>query len=35
MVLNSLIEFCFDGGENKYIKANNYGTPWVKISKIM
>ena len=33
MVLNSLIEFCFDGGENKYIKANNYGTRWVKYIK--
>ena len=25
MVFNSLIYFCFGGGENKYIIANNYG----------
>ena len=25
MVLNSLIDFCFDGGESKYITINNYG----------
>ena len=24
MLLNSLIYFCFDGGENKYITVNNY-----------
>ena len=30
MVLNSLIDFCFDGGENKYITVNNYGAHWVK-----
>ena len=30
MVLNSLIDFCFDGGENKYITVNNYGARWVK-----
>ena len=35
MVLNSLINFCFDGGESKYITTNNYGARWVKISKIM
>ena len=35
MVLNSFIDFCFDGGESKYIKVNNYGARWVKISKIM
>ena len=35
MVLNSLINFCFDGGESKYVTANNYGARWVKISKIM
>ena len=34
MVLNSLIDFYFDG-ENKYITVNNYGASWVKISKIM
>ena len=26
IVLNSLIDFCFDGGKNKYIAVNNYGT---------
>ena len=30
MVLNSLIDFCFDGGEIKYIIVNNYGARWVK-----
>ena len=25
MVFNSLIDFCFDGGESKYITVNNYG----------
>ena len=30
MVLNSLIDFCFDGGESKYIIVNNYGALWVK-----
>ena len=30
MVLNSLINFCFDGGECKYITVNNYGARWVK-----
>ena len=30
MVLNSLIDFCFDGGECKYIAVNNYGARWVK-----
>ena len=29
MVLNSLIDFCFDGGESKYITVNNYGARWV------
>ena len=29
MVLNSFIDFCFDGGESKYITVN-YGAPWVK-----
>ena len=29
MVLNSLIDFCFDGGEYKYITVNNYGARWV------
>ena len=30
MVLNSLIDFCFDGGESKHNTVNNYGVPWVK-----
>ena len=30
MVLNSLIDFCFDGGESKYVTVNNYGAHWVK-----
>ena len=30
MVCNSLIDFCFDGGECKYIAVNNYGARWVK-----
>ena len=30
MVLNSLIDFCFDGGDSKYIIVNNYGARWVK-----
>ena len=29
-LLNSLIDFCFDGGANKYIAVNNYGACWVK-----
>ena len=29
MVLNSLIDFCFDGGECKYITVNNYGACWL------
>ena len=35
MVLNSFIDFCFDGEESNYITVNNYGAHWVKISKIM
>ena len=30
MVLNSLIDFCFDGGEIKYITVNNYGVRCIK-----
>ena len=30
MVLNSLVDFCFVGGKNKYITVNNYGARWVK-----
>ena len=30
IVLNSLMNFYFDGGENKYITVNNYGARWVK-----
>ena len=29
MVLNSLIDFCFDGGECQYITVNNYQACWV------
>ena len=35
MVFNSLINFCFDGGENKYVIVDNYGACWVKKSKTM
>ena len=30
MVFNSLTDFCFDGGESKYITVNSYGALWVK-----
>ena len=30
MVLNSLIDFCYGGGESKYITVNNYGSHQVK-----
>ena len=30
MILDSLIDFCFDGGGSKYITVNNYGARWVK-----
>ena len=33
MILNGLIDVCFDGGESKYITVNNYGAHWVKIFK--
>ena len=29
IVLNSLIDFCFDGAECKYITVNNCGAHWV------
>ena len=29
-IVNSLIDFCFDGGERKNITVNNYGAHWVK-----
>ena len=29
MVLNNLIDFCFDGGESKYITVKNSGARWV------
>ena len=35
MVLNSLIDFCFDGGEYKYIAVNNYGARWVKMQLLI
>ena len=31
MILNSLVDFCFDGGKSKYITVNKYGVCWVKI----
>ena len=30
VLINSLIDFYFDGGESKYITVNNYGACWVK-----
>ena len=30
MALNNLIDFCFDEGENKYIRVNDYGARWVR-----
>ena len=30
MVLNNVIDFCFDGGESKHITINSYGARWVK-----
>ena len=30
MVLNSLINFCFDVGKSKYVTVNSYGSRWVK-----
>ena len=30
MVLNSLIDFCFDGVESKYMTVNSYRACWVK-----
>ena len=29
-VLHKLIDFCFDGGDNKYIVIKPYGAKWVK-----
>ena len=31
MVLKSLNDSCFDGGERKYIRANNYGACWLMV----
>ena len=33
MVLNILIDFCFDGGESNFITVNSYWARWVKILK--
>ena len=33
IVLNTLTEFCFGGGEIRYITVNNYGAHWVKSIK--
>ena len=30
MTLNSLIDFCLNVGESKYITVNSYGVHWVK-----
>ena len=30
IILDSLTESCFDGGESKYIAVNNYGACWAK-----
>ena len=30
MVLDSLIDFCFDGGESKYVAVNKYGASCIK-----
>ena len=35
MVLNSLIDFCFDGGEFKYITVDNYGARCVKMQLLI
>ena len=32
-VLHSLIDFCFDGGDNKYIGINKYGAKWIQDPK--
>lgn len=33
MVLNNLIDFCFDAGETKYIIVSTYRARWVKYIK--
>ena len=33
MILNILIDFCFDGGESNFITVNSYGARWVKVLK--
>ena len=33
MLLNSLIDSCFDGGESKYFTVNKYGACWVRNTK--
>ena len=30
MVLHHLIDFCFDGAENKFIHINIFGTRWIR-----
>ena len=32
-VLNSLTDFCFNGGENNFIEVSSYGAKWVKEDK--
>ena len=33
MILNNLIDFCFDAGETKYIIVSSYRARWVKYIK--
>ena len=30
MVSHHLIDFCFDGGENKFIQINKFGARWIR-----
>ena len=30
IVLHHLIEFCFDGDENKFIQINKFGARWIR-----
>ena len=29
-VLNSIVDFCFNGGECEYLAVNDFGAKWVK-----
>ena len=35
MALNSLINFCFDEGESKYITVNSYGACWMQNENVI